>query len=100
MPLSVRASAYSASMTPDETTPAPEPATKRAATRGCPVCGQEGWRIAYGMIMPPARQEMSETEFAGCVIVEEQRIYPATGKVEWGTPKWACQNPECRHRWW
>jgi hypothetical protein len=87
-------------MTADETPHAPDPTTKRVATRRCPVCGHEGWGIAYGMIVPSARQEMSKTEFAGCVIVEEQRIYPATGNVERGTPKWACQNPECRHRWW
>jgi hypothetical protein len=23
-----------------------------------------------------------------------------TGQVESGVPKWACQTPECRHRWW
>lgn len=64
------------------------------------MCGHEAWRIAYGMIMPSARQEMPKTEFAGCCIDMEVREYPATGKTEIGTPKWACQNPECRHRWW
>ena len=52
------------------------------------------------MIMPAARYEMPKTEFAGCCIDMEIRVYPATGKTESGTPKWACQNPECRHRWW
>ena len=98
MNFSVRAAAYSAAMTPDETTP--QPTTKRAATRRCPACGHEAWRIAYGMIMPSARQEMPKTEFAGCCIAVEVREYPSTGKTEVGTPKWACQNPECRHRWW
>lgn len=32
--------------------------------------------------------------------VRRFRENPATGKHEVGTPKWACQNPECRHRWW
>ncbi|WP_144672869.1 hypothetical protein [Arthrobacter sp. U41] len=77
-----------------------EQTTKRTATRGCPICGSEAWRIAYGMVMPSARQAMPNTEFAGCVVVDEMRVYPATGKVEFGTPEWACQNPECRHRWW
>jgi hypothetical protein len=56
--------------------------------------------MAYGMIMPDARETMPKTEFAGCVITDEMRVYPATGKVEVGTLEWACQNPECRHRWW
>lgn len=85
-------------MTSDGTTP--ELTTKRASTRRCPLCGSEAWRIAYGMIMPSARDAMPKTEFAGCAIMQEERIDPATGKVEYGTPKWACQNPECRHRWW
>lgn len=34
------------------------------------------------------------------MIVLEERVYAATGKVEWGRPKWAYQNPDCRHRWW
>lgn len=54
----------------------------------------------YGMIMPDVRDQYPKTEFAGCVMVQEQRVYPATGNVEWGTPNWACQNPDCRHRWW
>ncbi|MFF1384663.1 hypothetical protein ACFVWT_13965 [Arthrobacter sp. NPDC058288] len=88
-------------MTPDETAPSPEPKKKRAVSRKCPVCGSEAWRIAYGMIMPSAREAMPEnTEFAGCCIDMEIREYPATGKTEMGIPKWACQNPECRHRWW
>lgn len=75
--------------------------TKRAtATRECPVCGYESWRIIYGMVMPDVRGQYPKAEFAGCVIVEENRVYPATGKVEWRTPNWACQNDECRHRWW
>ncbi len=93
--------AYSASMTPDETTSGPKPKTKRAATRICPMCGSEAWRIEYGMIMPSAREAMPENiEFAGCCIDMVVREYPATGNVEYGTPKWACQNPGCRHRWW
>ena len=75
--------------------------TKRTtATRKCPVCGHESWRVVYGMVMPDAWEEYPKAEFAGCVIMEELRIYPATGKVEMGVPKWACQNSECRHRWW
>jgi hypothetical protein len=77
-----------------------EATRKKAATRRCPVCGHEAWRIIYGMVMPEAREQYPKAEFAGCVMVEEQRIYLATGKVEWGTPDWACQNPECGHRWW
>lgn len=87
-------------MTPDETPQSPEPKKKRTVSRKCPVCGHEAWRIAYGMIGPSDRQMMPKTEFAGCCIDMEIREYPATGKTEIGTPKWACQNPECRHRWW
>lgn len=89
-------------MTPNELGPGaePEPKKKRADSRKCPVCGHEAWRIAYGMILPSARESMPKTEFAGCVVMEEMRVYPVTGKVEFGLPKWACQNPECRHRWW
>jgi hypothetical protein len=75
-------------------------AKKRSAVRRCPVCGQEAWRIAYGMMMPEVMAEHPKTEFAGCCLTEEVRIHPATGKVESGVPEWACQNPECRHRWW
>ncbi|MCO4236908.1 hypothetical protein NG702_05630 [Pseudarthrobacter sp. MDT3-28] len=74
--------------------------TTRTATRKCLVCGHEAWRIMYGMVMPDAREQYPKAEFAGCVMMEELRVYPATGKVETGVPKWACQNPECRHRWW
>jgi hypothetical protein len=52
------------------------------------------------MMMPDDIAKYEKAEFAGCVIFEEQRIYPATGYVEWGRPKWACQNQGCRHRWW
>jgi hypothetical protein len=86
-------------MTPDETASAPTP-TKRAATRRCPVCGHEAWRIAYGVILPSTREAMPKTEFAGCVIDVAIRGNPATGREEIGTPNWVCQNPECRHRWW
>lgn len=77
-----------------------KPAEKRIPTRKCPVCGHESWRIIYGMVGPDAVEENPKTEFAGCCIVSEMRVYPATGKVEMGTPAWACQNAECRHRWW
>ena len=100
MPRDVRAADYGPAMANDETIPEPKSKTKRVVSRKCPVCGSEAWRIGYGMIMPSAREEMPKTEFAGCVIVQEERIDPATGKVEIGIPKWACQNPECRHRWW
>jgi hypothetical protein len=73
---------------------------KRAATRRCPVCGHESWRIIYGMVMPDVRDEYPKAEFAGCVIVDEERIYAASGKVERGVATWACQSLECRHRWW
>ena len=87
-------------MKPVEPTPGTKPKKKRTVSRKCPVCGSEAWRIAYGMIMPSARQTMPETEFAGCIVMDETPVYPATGKVEFGSPKWACQAPECRHRWW
>ncbi|MDQ0733112.1 hypothetical protein [Arthrobacter sp. B1I2] len=74
--------------------------TRANATRKCPVCGHEAWRVMYGMIMPDTREQFPKAEFAGCGMMEELRVYPATGKVEMGVPKWACQNPECRHRWW
>lgn len=64
------------------------------------MCGHESWRIMYGMIMPDVREQYPKAEFAGCVILEEQRLDPATGQIEWGTPDWACQNDDCRHRWW
>ena len=73
---------------------------RETATRKCPVCGHESWRIIYGMVMPDTVEQNPKAEFAGCVMMEELRIYPATGKVEMGVPKWACQNPECCHRWW
>ncbi|QOD04353.1 hypothetical protein [Pseudarthrobacter sp. BIM B-2242] len=73
---------------------------RKTATRRCPVCGHEAWRIIYGMVMPDTVEQYPKTEFAGCVMMHEQRIYPATGQVEWGLPKWACQDDECRHRWW
>ncbi|MDT0169777.1 hypothetical protein [Pseudarthrobacter sp. BRE9] len=73
---------------------------KRSATRKCPVCGHESWRIFYGMVMPDVREQYPKAEFAGCVITLEQRIYPDTGKVEWGTLGWVCQDQGCGHRWW
>jgi hypothetical protein len=54
----------------------------------------------YGMVMPDAMEQNPRTEFAGCCISYETRVYPATGQVEMGLPTWACQNVECRHRWW
>jgi hypothetical protein len=74
--------------------------TKKAATRKCPVCGHAAWRIIYGMVMPDVMEEYPKAEFAGCVVMEEQRLYPTTGHVEWGVLRWACQSPRCRHRWW
>ena len=47
---------------------------KRTAVRRCPVCGQEAWRIAYGMMMPDAMSEHPKTEFAGCCMTEVVRI--------------------------
>lgn len=73
---------------------------RETAPRKCPVCGHESWRVIYGMVMRDTVEQNPKAEFAGCVMMEEVRIYPATGKVEMGVPKWACQNPECRHRWW
>ena len=64
------------------------------------MCGHKAWRIAYGMIMPSARQEMPKTEFAGCCIAMEVREYPSTGKAEVGTPKWGVLEPKCWHSWW
>lgn len=52
------------------------------------------------MVMPDTVDQGPKAEFAGCVIVPEERFYPATDKVESGIAKWACQNPEWRHRWW
>jgi hypothetical protein len=57
------------------------------------------------MIVPPMLENMPKTEFAGCCIDMAVREDPATGQQEVGqqevgAPKWACQNPECRHRWW
>ena len=75
-------------------------AKKSAETRRCPVCGHESWRIIYGMVMPDVIEQYPKAEFAGCAIVPEDRFYFATGKVESGIAKWACQNDECRHRWW
>jgi hypothetical protein len=43
----------------------------------------EAWRLTYGMVMPEAREQYPKAEFAGCVMAEEQRIYLATGKLEW-----------------
>jgi hypothetical protein len=74
--------------------------TKAPATKRCPICGHESWRIIYGMVMPDTVEQNPKAEFAGCVMMHEQRIYPATGHVEWGLPMWACQSPVCRHRWW
>lgn len=73
---------------------------KRTTTRKCPVCGHEAWRIMYGMVDPSIMGENPKTEFAGCCINMDVRINPTTGKPESGAPKWARQNPECRHSWW
>ncbi|WP_143019225.1 hypothetical protein [Arthrobacter sp. ov407] len=87
-------------MTPDATTPDPSARKKRAVTRRCPMCGNEAWRIAYGMMPPSARERVPKTVFEGCMILMESRENPASGKTETGAPKWVCQNPDCRHRWW
>lgn len=60
--------------------------TKKAAIRKCPLCGYESWRIIYGMVMPDTAEQYPKPEFAGCVVIDEQRTYPATGHVEWGLP--------------
>lgn len=60
----------------------------------------ESWRIVYGLVVFNDEDERLKAEHAGCCIVPETREYPTTGKVEYGTPKWACQNEDCRHRWW
>jgi len=73
---------------------------RKTATRKCPVCGHEAWRIVYGEVMPSDRDRMPQTEFAGCMMVEAVRFYPRTGKEERGVPKWACQDSQCRHEWW
>lgn len=73
---------------------------RRKRPKKCPICGGDAWPIVYGMIGPDAYEESPETFFAGCCIDHQTRVYPATGKVEHGVPKWACQNELCRHRWW
>jgi hypothetical protein len=77
-----------------------ESAKRTAATRPCPLCGHEAWPIIYGMVLPDTMEQYPKAEFAGCVVLEELRIYPSTGKVESGVPEWSCQNPACGHRWW
>jgi threonine dehydrogenase-like Zn-dependent dehydrogenase len=68
--------------------------------KACPVCGSEAWPIAYGMILGDTVRENRKVDFAGCVMEYEERINPLTGDREHGVPQWACQNRECRHRWW
>ena len=75
-------------------------AKKSPDTQTCPACGSESWRIMYGMMMPDVREQYPKAVFAGCVVMEEERLYPATGIVERGVPEWACRNPMCGHRWW
>jgi hypothetical protein len=77
----------------------PNPAAEEARSLAEVPCVRRRGAVS-GMIMPWDREIMPKSEFAGCMIVQEERIYPPTGKVEFGIPKWACQNPECRHRWW
>jgi hypothetical protein len=50
------------------------------------------------MIMPDLIEQYPKAEFAGRVIVEEERVYLSTGQVERGIAKWACQSDKCRHR--
>ena len=52
------------------------------------------------MVMPDTREQYPKAEFAGCVVLTEERYYPRTGKTELGVPKWACQSEGCRHYWW
>ncbi|MHA7277897.1 hypothetical protein [Arthrobacter sp. HLT1-21] len=73
---------------------------KVTRTRKCPVCGSESWRIAYGMILPDARELMPKTVFAGCCVFMDERLNLQTGERELGSPDWECQNAECRHQWW
>lgn len=51
------------------------------------MCGHETWRIIYGMVVPNILEQYQKAEFAGCVIMPEERIYPAAGKVESGIAK-------------
>lgn len=58
-----------------------------ARTSDCPVCGERGIRIVYGLPMPSLFEEADEGEviLGGCVIME-------------GQDDWQCSaNP--RHRW-
>lgn len=90
----VRAEPYGVRMEPAEKKP------RRKRLKKCPVCGSESWPIVYGMIGADAYEKSPETYFAGCCIDYQERVYPATGKVEHGVPEWACQNDGCRHQWW
>lgn len=58
------------------------------------------WPIVYGLMAFTEEEERPKVAYAGCCIMEERREYPLTGKVEYGTPKWVCQNESCRHCWW
>lgn len=73
---------------------------RRKRLKKCPICGGESWPIAYGEVGPGAWEKSPETYFAGCCIDHQARVYPAADKVEYGVPKWACQNTECGHQWW
>lgn len=77
-----------------------ERGTTRQRLRDCPICGSNSWPIAYGMMTSDAQEKSPQTIFAGCYITSEQRVYPRTGRVEYGVPQWACQNAECSHEWW
>lgn len=90
----VRAEQYGVRMEPEDRKP------RRRRLKKCPICGGDAWPIAYGMVGPDAHEESPETHFAGCCIDHQERVYPTTGKVEYGVPKWACQNDGCRHQWW
>ncbi len=76
----------------------PKPAKKRASVRECTVWGHGSWPIMHGEVMPEDRAEFPKTDFAGYCIDSQPRIYSVTGKVEIGTPKWACQSGDCQHR--
>ncbi|GAA5189810.1 hypothetical protein GCM10023346_05400 [Arthrobacter gyeryongensis] len=70
-----------------------KPAKKTVTIPTCPVCANEAYPIAFGTILPDVRESMPKTEFEGCCIDEEIRIYPTTGKVEQVRPNGPARTP-------